>query len=258
MTPTPAAIDAFLARWSVNSGSDLANYQLFLTELIALLDLPRPEPASEDTRDNAYVFERRVQFAHGDGSTSLGRIDLYRRGHFVCEAKKVKAGAHTKGFDLALMRARSQAEEYARALPADEGRPPFLIVVDVGHTLDLYAEFSRSGATYTPFPDPSSHRIRLADLHRPEVIDRLRAIWLEPLSLDPSKVAARVTRASPRTWPSWRARWRAPGRTRRRWPAFLPAACSPCSRRTWSCCRPAASPACWGIASATRRSSCRC
>ncbi|HWS28003.1 MAG TPA: type IIL restriction-modification enzyme MmeI, partial [Xanthomonadales bacterium] len=195
MTPAPAAVDAFLARWSVNSGSELANYQLFLTELIALLDLPRPDPASEDTRDNAYVFERRVQFAHGDGSTSLGRIDLYKRGHFVCEAKKVKAGVHTKGFDLALMRARSQAEEYARALPADEGRPPFLIVVDVGHTVDLYAEFSRSGATYTPFPDPSSHRIRLPDLRKPEVIERLRAIWLEPQSLDPSRVAARVTRA---------------------------------------------------------------
>lgn len=195
MTPVPAAVDAFLARWTGASGSELANYQLFLTELVALMDLPRPEPASEDTRDNAYVFERRVQFAHGDGSTSLGRIDLYKRGHFVCEAKKVKAGVHTRGFDLALMRARSQAEEYARALPADEGRPPFLIVVDVGHTLDLYAEFSRSGATYTPFPDPSSHRIRLPDLRRPEVIERLRAIWLEPQSLDPSRVAARVTRA---------------------------------------------------------------
>ena len=156
MIPTSLAVDAFLARWSGASGSELANYQLFLTELVALLELPRPEPASEDTRDNAYVFERRVQFAHGDGSTSLGRIDLYRRGHFVCEAKRIKAGAHTKGFDLALMRARSQAEEYARALPADEGRPPFLIVVDVGHTIELYAEFSRSGATYTPFPDPSS------------------------------------------------------------------------------------------------------
>ncbi len=195
MNPTPASVDAFLARWSVRSGSELANYQLFLTELIALLELPRPDPASEDTRDNAYVFERRVQFAHGDGSSSLGRIDLYRRGHFVCEAKKVKAGAHTKGFDLALMRARSQAEEYARALPAEEGRPPFLLVVDVGHTIDLYAEFSRSGATYTPFPDPSSHRIRLPDLHRPDVLERLRAIWLDPLSLDPSRVSARVTRA---------------------------------------------------------------
>ncbi|MFO1493675.1 MAG: type IIL restriction-modification enzyme MmeI [Lysobacterales bacterium] len=66
-----------------------------------------------------------MQFSHGDGSSSGGRIDLYNRGHFVCEAKKVKAGVHTRGFDLALMRARSQAEEYARALPADEGRPPF-------------------------------------------------------------------------------------------------------------------------------------
>jgi hypothetical protein len=27
-----------------------------------------------------------------------------------------------------------------------------------------YADFTRSGATYTPFPDPRSHRIRLEDL----------------------------------------------------------------------------------------------
>jgi len=195
MTPNPASVDAFISRWSGAGGSELANYQLFLGELVELLGLPRPDPASDDTRDNAYVFERRVQFAHGDGTSSLGRIDLYRRGHFICEAKKVKLGEHTKGFDLALMKARTQAENYARALPATEGRPPLLLVVDVGNTIDLYAEFSRSGATYTPFPDPSSHRIRLSDLHRPEIIERLRSAWLDPLSLDPSRVAARVTRA---------------------------------------------------------------
>jgi hypothetical protein len=60
-----------------------------------------------------------------------------------------------------MQRARGQAEAYARALPAEEGRPPFLVVVDVGNVIELYAEFSRSGATYTPFPDPRSHRIRL-------------------------------------------------------------------------------------------------
>lgn len=96
------------------------------------------------------MFERRVQFSHGDGSSSLGRIDLYRRGHFICEAKKVKAGEHTKGFDLALMRARTQAENYARALPVTEGRPPLLLVVDVGNTIDVYAEFSRALARPTP------------------------------------------------------------------------------------------------------------
>jgi len=192
-----AAIDvtaAFITRWQAASGSERANYQLFVTELCELLGAPKPDPASIESRDNAYVFERRVQFAHGDGSASNGFIDCYKRGHFVLEAKKVRAGSHTKGFDDALLRARAQAESYARALPAAEGRPPFLVVVDVGHVIELYAEFSRSGATYTPFPDPRSHRIRLADLHDERIRERLRTLWLDPLALDPARISAKVTR----------------------------------------------------------------
>src|SRR5690606_25228863 len=86
----PAAVEAFIARWKLAGGSERANYQLFLTELAALLDLPRPDPASDDTRENAYVFERRVTFRHGDGTESSGFIDLYRRGAFVLEAKKLR------------------------------------------------------------------------------------------------------------------------------------------------------------------------
>ena len=140
------------------------------------------------------MFERPLTFTHGDGGTSAGRVDLYRRGAFVLESKKLKAGAHTKGFDEAMLRARSQAEGYARALPAHEGRPPFLIVLDVGHRFELYSEFSRSGATYTPFPDPRSHRIALEDLAKEEIRERLRNLWLDPLALDPSRESARVTR----------------------------------------------------------------
>jgi hypothetical protein len=44
----PAATQAFLSRWSGTDSSELANYQLFLTELIELLDLPRPEPAGAE------------------------------------------------------------------------------------------------------------------------------------------------------------------------------------------------------------------
>jgi len=189
-----AAASAFVERWRAAGGSERANYQLFIGELCTLLDLPAPEPARDDPRDNAYVFERRISFAHGDGSSSAGFIDCYRRGAFVLEAKRLKAGAHTKGFDDALLRARAQAESYARALPAAEGRPPFLVVVDVGHVIELYAEFTRSGATYTPFPDARSHRIALADLLRPEVRERLRTLWLEPMALDPSRASAKVTR----------------------------------------------------------------
>jgi hypothetical protein len=161
--------------------------------LCALLELPTPDPAQEDTRDNAYVFERRITFRHGDGTESPGFIDCYRRAAFVLEAKKVKQSGG-KGFDDALLRARSQAEQYARALPAAEGRPPFLLVVDVGNVIELYAEFTRSGATYTPFPDPRSHRIQLADLRDEAPRQRLRAVWLDPLALDPTRLSAKVTR----------------------------------------------------------------
>jgi hypothetical protein len=212
---TPAAVSAFIARWSAAGGSERANHQLFITELCELLGTPKPDPARDDTRDNAYVFERRVRFMHGDGSQSNGFIDCYQRGKFVLEAKKIRLATSTpaadevpadgagkaakpprnKAFDDALLRARAQAESYARALPASEGRPPFLLVVDVGHVIELYAEFTRSGATYTPFPDPRSHRITLADLHDDTLRERLRQVWLDPLALDPARASAKVTRA---------------------------------------------------------------
>jgi hypothetical protein len=69
-----------------------------------------------------------------------------------------------------------------------------LVVADIGHVLEIYADFTRSGATYTPFPDPRHHRITLADLHDPAIRERLSKIWLDPLALDPSRASARVTR----------------------------------------------------------------
>lgn len=187
-------LDPFLARWQNAGGTERANYQLFLTELCALLDLPLPEPAGDDTRDNAYVFERRVVIKQPDGSCNNGFIDLYKRGSFVLEAKQTGKTLDSSGWDKAMLRAHNQADQYARALPSEEGRPPFILVVDVGRNIELYAEFSRSGATYTPFPDARSHRIRLEDLHKEEVRERLRAVWHDPLSLDPSRRSARVTR----------------------------------------------------------------
>jgi hypothetical protein len=182
--------EAFIARWTGVAASELSTAQSFVRELCELLAVPIPHP----TPELDYMFERPVTFVHGDGSTSAGRIDCYRRGAFVLEAKKLKPGASSKGFDDALLRARAQAEGYARALPASDGRPPFLLVVDVGNVIEVYAEFSRSGATYTPFPDPRNHRIGLADLARSEVRDTLRSIWTEPDSLNPALASARVTR----------------------------------------------------------------
>ncbi|MGB2818308.1 MAG: type IIL restriction-modification enzyme MmeI, partial [Burkholderiaceae bacterium] len=187
----PHEVDALIDRWrgvAVLPGStELATAQSFVLDLCGVLGVPAPHHADD------YQFERAITFTHGDGSTSPGRIDCYRRGAFVLEAKKLKPGS-AAAFDAALLAARAQAEGYARALPAAEGRPPFVIVADVGRVIELYSEFTRSGGTYVPYPDPRSHRIALADLAREEVRDRLRAVWTDPLSLDPSRVAARVTR----------------------------------------------------------------
>ena len=191
--------------------SERANYALFLCELCDFLDVPRPEPAVPDAGQNHYVFERPVTFRHPTGLTSTGFIDLYKRACFVLEAKQGstppeptllfdmprRRGAAvrgTSGWDEAMLRARNQAEQYAKALPATEGWPPFLIVVDVGYSFELYADFSGTGKAYVPFPDSLTHRVTLASLQFDEVRDRLRAVWLDPLSLDPSRISARVTR----------------------------------------------------------------
>ena len=187
---------AFITRWQGVTASELSTSQSFVIQLCELLGVEAPHP----TPEQGYMFERPITFQHGDGSTSPGRIDCYKRGHFVWESKKLNPGAQaaqgvtTPSFDQALLKARQQAENYARALPASEGRPPFVVVVDVGHVIELYAEFTRSGATYTPFPDPRSHRIRLAQLADPAVRARLQALWLDPQSLDPSRISAKVTR----------------------------------------------------------------
>ena len=203
-----------------------------MRETCELLEVPVPDPARADTADNAYVFERRIVFRHGDGGSSEGRIDCYRRGAFVLEAKKLRSGG-ARSFDDALMRARAQAEGYARALPADEGRPPFLVVVDVGNVIELYAEFSRSGATYTPYPDPRSHRIAYRTAARRS---RTPAPALAGAAGARSgrKTARSPARSQP-IWPRWRARWRAPaGLDIRRSmpPASSPAVCFRCSPRT--------------------------
>ena len=191
---TPEAVDTFIARWKGTTGTEKANYQLFLSELCALLALPTPDPASKDNSENAYTFERRVDIQNPDGSENRGFIDLYKRGAFVLEAKQTGKGLETKGWDKAMQAAYNQADQYVRALPANEGRPPFIVVTDVGRTLALYSEFSRSGGTYVPFPDPRNYRIKLEDLRQPEVQQRLKALWEAPDTLDPSQYAARVTR----------------------------------------------------------------
>ena len=212
-------IEAFISRWLTNEGGqERANYALFLSELCDILDVARPEPAAATTELNDYVLERAVKEPSPDGSFSHRRIDLYKRGCFVLEAKQsrqIKGGAKeiagqadlfgdtvkTRGrrgversWDTLMFDAKAQAVNYARCLPTAHGWPPFVLVCDVGHVIEVFADFTGQGKNYAQFPDRQGFRIYLEDLRKPEIRARLKAIWTDPLSLDPTRVSARVTR----------------------------------------------------------------
>ncbi|MDF2809239.1 MAG: hypothetical protein K0S56_270 [Microvirga sp.] len=86
-------VERFISRWKGREGGqERANYALFLTEFCQLIGVKLPDPAAHATELNAYVFERAVTFREPDGSTAKGRIDLYKRGGFVLEAKQSRQG----------------------------------------------------------------------------------------------------------------------------------------------------------------------
>ncbi|MBK7919333.1 MAG: class I SAM-dependent DNA methyltransferase, partial [Chloroflexi bacterium] len=217
MGVSEADIQAFIDRWQASGAAERANYQLFLAELCDLIAVEHPHPKKPQEPENTYVFEKAVPSPHG----TTNFIDLYKRGCFVLEAKqgsdqaddkpafsaaalqqkkaakKGTAVRGTAGWDTAMEKARQQAQSYARNLPQVEienGRPPFILVVDVGNSIHIYSEFTRTGGNYVPFPDPNSYRLTLDDLHDANVRSLLHTIWTEPMALDPSRRSARVTR----------------------------------------------------------------
>ena len=207
-------LEDFIGKWSAaRGGAERANYQMFLGELCQTIGVPSPDPAGHDTARNDYVFERGVKRRDSEGMASTLRIDLYKRGCFILEAKQSRAehrdehqqalfredettsiAASQGKWDVLMRNARRQAEDYVFRLDADHPAPPFIIVCDVGYVFEIYADFSGSGRAYTHFPDRKSFRIRLEDLRDEKVRDRLVAIWTDPQALDPSREAARVTR----------------------------------------------------------------
>lgn len=53
--------------------------------------------------------------------------------------------AHGPGWDTLIRNARAQAFAYVSMLPADHVAPPFVIICDVAHSFEIWADFSGTG-----------------------------------------------------------------------------------------------------------------
>ena len=160
-------ISEFIERWSKSGGSERANYALFLTEFTDVLGLDQLLPATDTGQNDHYRLERPVTSA-AIGETSKKFIDFYRRGSFILETKqgsqskvpddgqwllpelpKTKRVGHgvrgTRAWDKSMVKARGQADNYARSIAKEDGWPPFIIVCDVGYVFEIYADFSGHG-----------------------------------------------------------------------------------------------------------------
>ncbi len=210
-------IHQFIAKWrDCEGGAERGNAPLYLVEMLRALDLPTPDPASASSAHNDYVFERAVRSSFDEGGKPR-RIDLYKRGCFVLEAKQSRWSDRTKaapfdavevaadmlgasdhasgrGWDTLMRNARAQAKAYVADLPPDHPAPPFILICDVARSFEVWADFTGTGRGYGHFPDRRRFRFSHDDLARPEIQDLIRAIWTDPGSLDPTPRAAAITR----------------------------------------------------------------
>lgn len=205
-------IGTFIEKWrGVKGGAERANYSQFINDFCQALDLPVPGVADGGVLGD-YQFEGPVKGGGAGGNT--GAIDLYKKGHFILEAKQSKLTETEKQqaelFDAAedapvspsgarydrLMReALAQAKRYAVNLPSSHPWPPFLIVCDVGRAFELYFDWSGNGRGYAYFPDQHGYRFEITRFSDQEVTSIFRSIWTDPAAIDPRAKSAEVSRS---------------------------------------------------------------
>ncbi len=174
-------IEQFITRWQGREGGqERANYVLFLTELCTALGLPQPDPAGAQLgaqrlrlracRDaggsrRLRVLSRGSTFTGAGASSSrrsspawlvratrsAGQLDLPD----MPSVNRGKKSAE-RAWDVLMFNARQQAEGYVRLLPTGHEPPPFLIVCDVGHCFEVYANFPPGREGLRPVPRPTA------------------------------------------------------------------------------------------------------
>jgi len=177
----------FIRKWQAGAPAhelnERAGAQAHFIDLCRLLGVP--EPADPDN----YCFERGVLKTGGAGVRTDGFADVWLRGHFAWEYKA--PGRNLEGALRQLM---------MYALPLEN--PPLLVVSD-RQRIEVHTHF-----TGTP---SERHVFALEDMARPDVQQRLRALWQEPGRYKPRRSNRDITEDAARTFAGTAERLRSAG-----------------------------------------------
>jgi hypothetical protein len=177
----------FIRKWGPGSPAhelnERAGAQAHFIDLCRVLGVPEPDDPDR------YCFERGVTKTGSSAGRTDGFADVWLRAAFAWEYK-----APGKSLEGAL----KQLMMYA--LPLEN--PPLLVVSD-RQRIEIHTHF-----TGTP---SEKHVIALDDIARPDVQQRLRALWLAPDSFKPARSNRDITEEAARTFAGTAERLRAAG-----------------------------------------------
>ena len=81
-------VEELIAKWrGLAGGAETSNFQSLIADLCDVIGQPRPEPA-EKGKLGAYEYEASIPGGSFRSLKGTGSIDLYKRDHFVMEAKQ--------------------------------------------------------------------------------------------------------------------------------------------------------------------------
>ncbi len=165
----------FIAKWSPVTLSERAASQEHFIDLCRLLG--QPTPAEHDATGAEYTFDKGVKVTAPASKGSKGEsgfADVWWRGKFGWEYKR-------KDKHKDLNEAYRQLCQYREALE----NPPLLVVCDIAHT-EIHTNFTGTAKEV--------HRIKLAELDRPERLNLLRRVFTDPETFRPGITAEAVTK----------------------------------------------------------------
>ncbi len=201
---------AFVERTRGAQGAELANAQTVFNLLCEALQVPPPS-LKDAGAHTPYCFEADVL----DGAAHR-RMDVYKRGHFIFEAKqgadlvdtagalqasskghaKTPKGTGVRGTKVwrdAMSSGRVQVGRYAAAVTRrGDPKPPFLLLADLGHRLWVWSSFSPDAVDdYGDLEELAA--FAWEELADPRVFRFLRTVFTDPRSLDEDAIGQRIT-----------------------------------------------------------------